>query len=224
MRAGMRGQGRLAVVCAVTLIAWSATVGVLGASDADDPAVRAAQKTADSARAAADEASQAYLVAVGELGRLDAEIGDLETRIPAVQARVDELIALLRARAAVLYRGGNTPGLVLIDELSQSGDFVAGGRIVHLAAAAQADIDAQADELDAKRKQLEADKTALADARAAQQGLTDLANLHAQKLSEALAEATASLQVTEQEVALRRYLQAVAAQRAAAEESARRAI
>ena len=219
----MRGRGRLAVVCAVTLLAWSASVGVVGASDAQDPAVVAAQKKVDKARAAADEASQAYLAAVDELGRLDAEITDLETRIPAVQARIDELIALLRARAAVLYRGGNTPGLVVIDELSQSGDLVAGGRIVHLAEAAQADIDAQADELDAKRTQLETDKAALAEARASQQALTDLANMHAQKLSEALAEATASLQVTEQEVAMRRYLQAVAAQRAAAEEAARRA-
>ena len=219
----MRGRGRLAAVCAVTLIAWSASVGVLGASDAGDPAVRAAQKKVDSARAAADVASQAYLAAVAELGRLDAEIAELETRIPTVQARVDELVALLRARAAVLYRGGNTPGLVVIDELSQSGDFVAGGRIVHLAEAAQADIDAQVDELDAKRKQLETDKAALADARGEQQGMSDLANLHAQELSEALAEATANLQVTEQEVALRRYFQAVAAQRAAAEEAARRA-
>jgi murein DD-endopeptidase MepM/ murein hydrolase activator NlpD len=198
-----------------TTIAFGATT--TSSSVPTDAEIEAKRKQVDDARVAADAAAQAYVKATDELGRIDQRIDVLQQRIPRLEARIRELKTLLANRAAVLYRGGDqAAGLTVLSEISASGDLLAGGRIARLADAAQENTDAQMDELDESRAQLEQDKATMVENRRRQEELIAEANKHAQDLQAALAVVQGELQVAQQEQSLDRYKKALAAQAAAA--------
>jgi murein DD-endopeptidase MepM/ murein hydrolase activator NlpD len=202
-----------------TTIPFGATTTTI--SVPTDAEVEAKRKAVEKARADADAAAKAYVEATSELGRIEQRITVLAERIPRLERRIAELKNLLAQRAAVLYRGGETAaGFTVLDELSSTGDLLAGGRIARLADAAQERTDAQMDELDQHRAQLEQDRKTMREARERQEMLVAEANKRAQDLDAALAVVAGELQVAEQQQALDRYLKALAAQRAAAEAAA----
>jgi peptidoglycan LD-endopeptidase LytH len=166
--------------------------------------VAAKQAEVDRARLDAARAAEAYTDAETELARLDEDIAALERRIPEAETRIVALKGLLAQRAAVMYVGGEQSGLAVLDEVSSSGDFLEGGRIARLADAAQQDTDAQMDEIDATKKQLESDRAAMRDAKARQEALVQSASKLALNLQDAL------------QVAAAGYSSAIAAQQAAA--------
>ena len=135
------------------------------ASVPTDAEIEAKRAKVAQARLDADAAAKAYVDANAELERLDQRIAVLEQRIPRLQARITELKELLANRAAVLYRGGGAPGLTVLGEIGSTGDLIAGARIARLADAAQESTDAQMDELDQNRQQLETDRDAMTAAR-----------------------------------------------------------
>ena len=181
-----------------------------------DAQIEAKQRAIERTRSDAAHAAAAYTQAVAELARLEQQIADLEERIPALEARIAELKRLLSDRAAVLYRGGDSAGIAVLDEVSSTGDVLAGGRVARLAEAAQARTEAQKDELDASKRQIERDRDDLREARTQLGALADEANRRAQALSEAVERATADLQVAQARQSLARYLAAMEAQRQAA--------
>jgi murein DD-endopeptidase MepM/ murein hydrolase activator NlpD len=181
-----------------------------------DAEVAAKRAQVDQARVAAATAAKEYTDAMAELARLDEQVATLEKRIPRLEARIKELKDLLSQRAAVLYRGGDQPGLTVLDEVASTGDFLAGGRIARLADAAQQRTDAQMQELDHSKKQLEHDRNTMRAARARQQDLVAETNKKAQVLDAALSITAGQLQVAEAQQSLERYLNAMAAQQAAA--------
>jgi murein DD-endopeptidase MepM/ murein hydrolase activator NlpD len=176
----------------------------------------AKQAEVDRARLDAARAAQAYSDAQTDLARLDENIATLEGRMPDLETRIAALKRLLAQRAAVLYVGGGQSGLALLDEVSSTGDFLAGGRIARLADAAQQDSDAQMDELDATKKQLESDRAAMRDAKTRQEDLVQSASKLALNLQDALQAAAGDLQAAEARDSLARYNSAMAAQQAAA--------
>lgn len=209
------GKATGAAFAAVTL--WAGAVAPASGSVSDAPSVKAAQANVARARAAADAAARAYLDAVGELGRLEAQIAALSERIPRVERRIEQLRGIMRERAAELYReGGGQAGLRVVDEVVSTGDLVESGRIAKLADAAQRDVAEAADELQAREDALRRDRAALKEAKGRQETLVAEADQRAQELQDALARATAELREVEQEESLRRYFAMVAAQQAAA--------
>jgi murein DD-endopeptidase MepM/ murein hydrolase activator NlpD len=181
-----------------------------------DEQIAAKQKALDQARIAAAVAAQAYTDAEAALGHIQSQVQDLEARIPKLQARIKVLKKLLADRAAVLYRGEGSTGLTLIDEVSSTGDLLAGGRIARLADAANKSTDAQMDELDASKKQIERDRDALETAKTAQERLVAETDQKAQALTAALAASSTDLQVAQAQQSYARYMAALAAQAAAA--------
>jgi len=213
----MHRVGRVAAALLAASALASAAAAPAGASVSDAPSVKAAQARVDAARTEADAAGRAYLGAVAELGRLEERIAALTERIPRIERRIESLRALMRERAAELYReGGGRAGLRVVGEVVSTGDLIEGGRIAKLAEAAQRDVDDAADELAAREAALRRDRDELAAARERQEALVAEADRRAKELQEALARATEELRTVEQEESLRRYFAMVAAQQAAA--------
>ena len=104
----------------------------------------------------------------------------------------------------------------MIDEVSSTGDLLAGGRIARLADAANKSTDDQMRELDASKQQIERDRDALETAKTAQEQLVADTNQKAQALNEALAASASDLQVAQAQQSFARYMAALAAQAAAA--------
>ena len=181
-----------------------------------DEEIAAKQKALDAARLEAAAAAQAYTDAEARLGEIQSHVQDLEARIPKLAERIKVLKKLLADRAAVLYRGEGSSGLTLIDEVSSTGDLLAGGRIARLADAANKSTDDQMRELDASKKQIERDRDALEAAKTAQEQLVADTNQKAQALNEALAASASDLQVAQAQQSFARYMAALAAQAAAA--------
>ena len=181
-----------------------------------DEEIAAKQKALDAARLEAAAAAQAYTDAEARLGEIQSHVQDLEARIPKLAERIRVLKKLLADRAAVLYRGEGSSGLTLIDEVSSTGDLLAGGRIAGLADAANKSTDDQMRELDASKKQIEHDRDAVEAAKTAEEQLVADTNQKAQALNEALAASASDLQVAQAQQSFARYMAALAAQAAAA--------
>ena len=194
----------LALVIGAGLCALAVTPAAAAEPVPTDAQIEAKQRAIERTRSDAAHAAAAYTQAVAELARLEQQIGDLEERIPALEARIAELKRLLSDRVAALYRGGDSAGIAVLDEVSSTGDVLAGGRVARLAEAAQARTEAQKDELDASKRQIERDRDDLREARTQLGSLADEANRRAQALSEAVERATADLQVAEARQSLAR--------------------
>jgi peptidoglycan LD-endopeptidase LytH len=204
-----------------TTVAGPAAPGSPPATPAPSDAEIAAKRAqVEQARVAAATAAKEYTDSMAELAHLDEQVATLEKRIPRLEARIKVLKDLLAQRAAVLYRGGEQPGLTVLDEVTSTGDLLAGGRIARLADAAQQSTNAQMQELDHSKKQLETDRNTMRAARAHQQDLVAETNKKAQVLEAALSITAGQLQVAEAQQSLERYLAALAAQHAAAEAAA----
>ena len=86
------------------------------------------QADVERTRLEAAAATTAYTDAAHDLAILEEDIAVRERRIPELESRIEALKALLAQRAAVLYRGGEQPGLAVLGALSSTGDLLQGGR------------------------------------------------------------------------------------------------
>jgi len=185
----MRGWLRSAVTVAVALVTVMGAVVPAGAEDS--PTVQRARARLEAARAEAAAATQAYVDAVGLLGRTEVRVAGLEARIPRLEAKSTELRELLAQRAADLYSGGNASGLIAVQQAIDRNDLTQVGRAAHLADAAQADVDANADEYEATQASLEATRDELKTAREEQAAQADVdANADEYEATQASLEAT----------------------------------
>ncbi len=210
----MRRWLRSAVTGAVAL----ATVmgAVVPATAEDSPTVQRARARLEAARAEATAATQAYVDAVGLLGRTELRIAGLEARIPRLEARSTELRELLAQRSADLYSGGDAAGMIAVQRAIDENDLTQVGRTAHLADAAQADVDANADEFEATQASLETTRDELKTAREEQAAQADAAGRHSDEVNVALERANSILREAEQEQSLQRYFAAIEAQQNAA--------
>ena len=103
----------------------------------------------------------------------------------------------------------------MLDEISSTGDLIAGGRIARLADAAQENTDAQMDELDQSRRSSSPTATRCERRGTVRTSSSPRPTGTRRNSTDALAVVAGDLQVAEQQQALDRYLKAVAAQQAA---------
>ncbi|MCU1428431.1 MAG: peptidase family [Actinomycetia bacterium] len=102
------GWHRRALVCAAAaVIVGSAVVGIDAPAHAvSDAQVAAAQRNLDAARTRAHDAVRAYRASRKALATIEADLADVESRLPAARLRVRTAKALLNENAVALYVGG----------------------------------------------------------------------------------------------------------------------
>lgn len=127
------------VVVAVTLVvtlALPAAGAPLRHSTGSDP-VADAKRELDRTTAAATDVASRYSQAQTEQAQLDAQLVELKREIPALRARADELRAIVRRRAAELYKGAAAGDAGF--KLARSEDVVGATRGAHLTEAVTAE-------------------------------------------------------------------------------------
>jgi murein DD-endopeptidase MepM/ murein hydrolase activator NlpD len=135
------------------------------AAPAPQDAVAIAREKLDAARAAAADTVAQLSAAQADAARISDDIEVIERDLPALQARADELRAVVKQRAAVLYtRVGANPGL---DDLLDADGPLAAVRASHLTnVVTHHDVDVAA-ELRVTATKLQARQTELRDRRTA---------------------------------------------------------
>jgi hypothetical protein len=151
-----------------SLIAVSACGGVAAADPASD-----ADKTIAALRHEADQAAQAYFDALAHTRALDAQIADIETRLPTLEHRRRALRARARARAVAAYKRAGAA----LDAIISADDALNAVRRTHILERLNADDNAAFDDLARITERLQSQRRQLETARQAQRAA--LANLQA---------------------------------------------
>lgn len=149
----------------VVLAAIAAAAGPVAADPAQD-----ADATVAALRAEADSASKAYLDALGQAQLLQAQVADLEAKLPGLAAQRRELQIAAERRAVAAYKRSGSTQLATI--IASSDAMQAARRTTWLEQLNAHDADAF-HELGKVTAQLEAQRAALHEAEQAQQQAID---------------------------------------------------
>lgn len=182
----------------LTPVAALAVVVALAApAMAADP-IADATRERDAAQASAVAAAQAYVDALSEQARQEAEILRLEAEIPALRARAAELRTQVRRRAIQMYREGSS---MPISRMVDAGSVVDAARAIQLTqSAANHDRDA-ATELTETAAELARDEAELRTRKAAQDALVQQLAAEKAELEDALAASEEALAVVQKVMA-----------------------
>ena len=162
-----RATRRILAALAAAIVGLAASA-VLSPSTSADP-LADADKTVEALRREADQASQAYFDALAQAQALDAQISEIEARLPALEQRRRVLRIRAQARAVAAYKRAG----MQVDALIDAEDALSAARRTRFLERLNAGDNAAFDDLARVSEQLQLQQHQLQNARRAQQAALD---------------------------------------------------